>query len=136
QVASWAGLPSVDEAGRTVVEAYVRTYGPKAADRLQYFPGGGLSPGRKALRGWLDDLSDRLVTIDVDGEDVLLFADDVADLTATTVAPTVRLLPAADPWVMGPGTADPHVVPPARRQLVTRGANLVLADGVVAGTWK
>jgi DNA glycosylase AlkZ-like len=136
QVARWAGLPSVDEAGRTVVEAYVRTYGPTTADGVQYFLGAGLSAGRKALRGWLDDLSDRLVTIDVDGEDVLLFADDVADLTATTVAPTVRLLPAADPWVMGPGTADPHVVPPARRQLVTRGANLVLADGVVAGTWK
>ena len=36
---------------------------------------------------------------------------------------------------MGPGTADPHVVPPAHRQAVTRGANLVLANGVVAGTW-
>ena len=36
---------------------------------------------------------------------------------------------------MGPGTADPHVVPPAHRQRVTRGANLVLANGVVAGTW-
>ena len=45
------------------------------------------------------------------------------------------MLPTADPWVMGPGTADPHVVPPARRQLVTRGANVVLANGVVAGTW-
>ena len=95
----------------------------------------GLSAGRKALRGWLDDLSDRLVTVDVDGEDLLVSADDVDDLTSTTVSPTVRLLPAADPWVMGPGTADPHVVPPAHRQLVTRGANLVLAGGVVAGTW-
>ena len=36
---------------------------------------------------------------------------------------------------MGPGTTDPHVVPPANRQPVTRGANLVLAGGVVAGTW-
>jgi hypothetical protein len=36
---------------------------------------------------------------------------------------------------MGPGTSDPHVVPPAHRKLVTRGANLVLAGGVVAGTW-
>ena len=36
---------------------------------------------------------------------------------------------------MRPGTADPHVVPPAHRQAVTRGADLVLADGVVAGTW-
>jgi winged helix DNA-binding protein len=135
RVARWAGLPSIDEAGRTAVEAYVRTYGPTTADEVQYYLGEGLSAGRKALRGWLDELSDRLSTIVVGGEEVLVCSDDVADLASTTVAPTVRLLPAADPWVMGPGTADPHVVPPARRQLVTRGANLALADGVVAGTW-
>ena len=135
RVARWAGLPDIDDAGRRAVEAYVRTYGPTTADGVQYYLGAGLSAGRKALRGWLDDLSDRLVAVDIDGEDLLVFADDVDDLTSTVVSPTVRLLPAADPWVMGPGTADPHVVPPAHRQLVTRGANLVLASGVVAGTW-
>ena len=132
RMAHWAGLPEIDDAGRWAVEAYVRTYGPTSADRLRYYLGEGLSCGRKALRGWLDDLSDRLAPLDVDGEDLLLCADDVDDLTSTTVSPTVRLLPAADPWVMGPGTADPHVVPPARRQLVTRGANVVLAGG----TWQ
>jgi hypothetical protein len=135
RIAGWTGLPSVDEAGRTAVEAYVRTYGPTTAEGVHYHLGEGLSAGRRALRGWLNDLSDRLLTIEIEGENVLVSADDVADLTSTTAAPTVRLLPAADPWVMGPGTADPHVVPPARRQLVTRGANLVLAGGVVAGTW-
>jgi hypothetical protein len=102
---------------------------------VQYYLGAGLSAGRKALRGWLDDLSDRLVTVDIDGEDMLLFADDVDELVSIEVSPTVRLLPAADPWVMGPGTADPYVVPPANRQPVTRGANLVVAGGVAAGTW-
>jgi hypothetical protein len=47
----------------------------------------------------------------------------------------VRLLPAFDPWVMGPGTADSHVVPPAQRAEVSRGANLVVSGGVVSGTW-
>lgn len=135
RVARWGGLPDIDDAGRWAVEAYVRTYGPTSADGVQYYLGAGLSAGRKALRGWLDDLSDRLVAVDIDGEDLLLFADDVEDLTSTAVSPTMRLLPAADPWVMGPGTADPHIVPPAHRQPVTRGANLVLAGGVVAGTW-
>jgi hypothetical protein len=134
-VGGWAGLPDIDDAGRWAVEAYVRTYGPTSADSVQYYLGAGLSAGRKALRGWLDDLSDRLVTVDIDGEDMLLFADDADDLVSTEVSPTVRLLPAADPWVMGPGTADPHVVAPANRQPVTRGANLVVAGGVVAGTW-
>jgi hypothetical protein len=95
-----------------------------------------LSAGRKALRGWLDDLSDRLVTVEIDGEDLLLFAADLDDLTSTELSPTVRLLPGTDPWVMGPGTADRHVVPPAHRQPVTRGANLVIASGTVSGTWK
>jgi hypothetical protein len=135
RIAHSVELPSVDEAGRRAVEAYVRAYGPTTAAGVHYYLGAGLSAGRKALRGWLDDLSDRLVTIDVDGENLLVSADDVDALTSTTVIPTVRLLPAADPWVMGPGTADPHVVPPAHRQAVTRGANLVLAGGVVAGTW-
>ena len=136
RIPRWAGLPSVDDAGRMAVEAYVRTYGPTTAARVQYYLGEGLSAGRKALRGWLDDLSDdRLIVVDVEGEDLLVCADDLDDLTATTAAAAIRLLPAADPWVMGPGTADTHVVPAARRQLVTRGANIVLAGGVVAGTW-
>jgi hypothetical protein len=135
RLARWTGLPSIDEAGPRAVEAYVRTYGPTTPAGVQYYLGAGLSAGRKALRGWLDDMSDRLVTIDVDGEDLLVSADDVDALTSTTVTPTVRLLPAADPWVMGPGTADAHVVPPPHRQAITRGANLVLAGGEVAGTW-
>jgi hypothetical protein len=47
----------------------------------------------------------------------------------------VRLLPGFDQWVLGPGTADAQVVPPARRTLVSRQANIVIAGGVVSGTW-
>jgi hypothetical protein len=47
----------------------------------------------------------------------------------------VRLLPGYDQWVLGPGTADAHVVPPAQRSLVSRQANIVIAGGVVSGTW-
>jgi hypothetical protein len=36
---------------------------------------------------------------------------------------------------MGPSTKDEHVVPPAHRTPVTRKANLVVAGGVVSGTW-
>ena len=36
----------------------------------------------------------------------------------------------------GPGTDDPHLVPPDRRALVTRGAHLVIAGGVLTGTWR
>lgn len=36
---------------------------------------------------------------------------------------------------MGPGTAEESIVPAAHRPSVTRGANLVLRGGTVAGTW-
>jgi DNA glycosylase AlkZ-like len=36
---------------------------------------------------------------------------------------------------LGPGTADAHIVPPARRNLVSRQANIVIVGGVVSGTW-
>ncbi len=44
-------------------------------------------------------------------------------------------MPEHDQWVLGPGTADAHVVPPARRRLVSHQANMVLLGGVVSGTW-
>ncbi len=47
----------------------------------------------------------------------------------------VRLLPGHDQWVMGPGTKDVHVTPPALRDLMTRKANPVIVGGVVSGTW-
>jgi DNA glycosylase AlkZ-like len=57
------------------------------------------------------------------------------ELTSTPETSAVRLLPGYDQWVLGPGTADPHVVPPARRKLVSRNANHVIAGGAVSGTW-
>ena len=38
--------------------------------------------------------------------------------------------------MLGSGTADDRIVPAARRPAVTRGANVALRAGQVAGTWK
>jgi hypothetical protein len=38
-VARWSGLPSIDDAGRWAVEAYLCTYGPASVDRVQYYLG-------------------------------------------------------------------------------------------------
>jgi hypothetical protein len=52
----------------------------------------------------------------------------------------VRLLPGFDQFVLGPGTADGHVVPPARRAAVSKQGGwispVVVAGGVVRGTWE
>lgn len=37
--------------------------------------------------------------------------------------------------VVGPGTADATIVPPARRAPVGNGENIVIVGGAVSGTW-
>ena len=131
----WAGIPSLDEAGPRTVEAYFRAYGPATPGHLQYWLGEGLGAGRKRIEGWLASLRDRLETIDIEGSPAQVLRADLDALVATPPSTAVRLLPSYDQWVLGPGTADPNVLPPARRALVSRQANVVIAGGVVSGTW-
>jgi winged helix DNA-binding protein len=131
----WAGIPDLDEAGMRAVEAYFRAYGPATPAHLHYWLGQGLSAGRKRLDGWIARFGDRLATVDVGGEPALILREDLDDLRAAVPSTVVRLLPAYDQWALGPGTADERIVPPARRAIVTRGANVVVVGGVVAGTW-
>jgi hypothetical protein len=132
----WAGIPELDDAGRHAVAAYFRTYGPATFDHVYYWLGDGLSAGRKRLQGWLGELKDRLMPVDIEGKIAYALRDDVDELVATSPSRAVRLLPGHDQWVIGAGTKDEHVVPPARRTPVTRKANIVLAGGVVSGTWR
>jgi hypothetical protein len=131
----WAGLPELDEAGPHAVEAYFRAYGPATPDHLHHWLGEGLSAGRKRITAWIAGFGDRLAPVEVDGDSAYVLSEDLDELAATAATRAVRLLPGYDQWVLGPGTADAHIVPPARRKLVSRNANLVLAGGVVAGTW-
>jgi len=131
----WAGIPDLDDAGTRAVEHYFRVYGPATPDRLHYWLGEGLGAGRKRITGWITGLGDRLATVDVDGQSAHVLREDLDELSATPPSTAVRLLPAYDQWVLGPGTADAHVVPPAERTPISRGANLVIAGGVVSGTW-
>jgi len=136
----WTGLPDLDEAGMRAVEAYFRAYGPATPNHVHYWLGEGLGAGRKRIQSWIAGLGERLVPVDlapvdIDGEPALILREDLDDLAATPSSEAVRLLPGFDQWVLGPGTKDAHVVPPARRALVTRKANLVIAGGVVSGTW-
>ncbi|ANJ26022.1 DNA glycosylase AlkZ-like family protein [Agromyces aureus] len=143
--AGWSGVVELEEAGPEAVRAYLSAYGPASADHLQYWLGEGLSAGRKRIAGWIARLRGaEIVTVDVEGDELLCLADQV-DALATKpgsgsgpapAAGAVRLLPGLDPWILGAGTADEHIVPPGRRGEFSRGANPVLIDGRVAGTWR
>jgi hypothetical protein len=134
-VPGWGGLPELDEAGRAVVVAYFRSYGPAGPERVHDWFGKGLGAKRKDVARWLDQLADRLEPVTVDGDPVLVLAEDLDELRQAQPSRAVRLLPGRDPWVMAPGTSDTRVVPHARREVVSRSANLVVSRGVLAGTW-
>ena len=131
----WAGMPDLDEAGMRAVEAYFGAYGPATPDHVQYWLGEGLGAGPQADPDWIAGFGDRLVAVEIEGETAFVLREHLEDLVATSPTTAVRLLPGYDQWVLGPGTADPHVVPPRRRSLVSRQANVVIDGGVVSGTW-
>jgi hypothetical protein len=131
----WQGIPDLDDAGPRAITAYLRTYGPATLDHLQYWLGSGLSAGRKRITTWFSELGGQLAAVDVDGLTAYVVRADVDGLEATRPSEAVRFLPGHDQWVIGPGTKDEHVTPPARRDLMTRKANPVIVGGVVRGTW-
>jgi hypothetical protein len=93
------------------------------------------APAPSGCAAGLSDLQNQLVAVDVEGQTRHILRDDAESLLAAEPSSAVRFLPGHDQWVMGPGTKETHIVPPDRRTLVTRKANLVIAGGVVRGTW-
>ena len=96
--------------------------------------------GKRQLRAWFEALGDVVAEVEVDGERGYVLAEHLDELAATRPTPAVRLLPGFDQYVLGPGTKDAHVVPPARRTDVSRQSGwispVVVAGGVVRGTWE
>lgn len=131
----WAGVWELEEAGPYAVSAYLRAYGPATPEHVHYWLGAGLSAGRRRIDRWWEGLRERLEAVDVAGRTAYVLAEDLDDLRATEPTDAVRLLPGHDPWVMGPGTKDDSIVPPALRTQVTNGADVVVVGGVVGGTW-
>jgi hypothetical protein len=131
----WAGVPDLDAAGMRAVEAYFQAYGPATPAHVQYWLGESLGAGRKRIQSWIAAFGERLAAVEIEGDSAYVLREHLDDLAATRASTSVRLLPGHDPWVLGPGTADAHVVPPARRRVVSHQANLVIRGGVVSGTW-
>jgi hypothetical protein len=102
---------------------------------------------REALEGTIltrDELiatvTAQLAEVDVDGEPAHVLAEDLDELSSAEPTSAVRLLPGFDQYVLGPGTADGHVVPAARRAAVSKQSGwispVVVAGGSVCGTWE
>jgi hypothetical protein len=135
----WAGIPDPEEAAPVAIVAYFGAYGPATIDAFGNWLAGGWF-GKRQLRTWFSALGDRLAEVEVDGERAHVLAEDLEELAAARPTTAVRLLPGFDQYVMGPGTADGHVVPKARRGAVSKQSGwispVVVAGGAVCGTWE
>ncbi|WP_156250660.1 DNA glycosylase AlkZ-like family protein [Pseudactinotalea terrae] len=132
----WPGLPDADDAGRLAVRQYLRAYGPATEANLSYWLTEGLSAPRSRVAGWLADLGDEVSAVTVAGVHAYVLTETLDDLQAAQPSDALKLLPAYDPWVMGPGTADSRIVPPERRRLLSNGAAALVRGGRVVGTWR
>jgi hypothetical protein len=136
---SWSGQADVDEAARAAVPAYLSAYGPAGPDTFDRWLLRGATP-RGRLRRWFADLGDELTGVEVEGVRLTARARDVDDLASSRPSRQVRLLPAFDQYVLGPGTAHEQVVPTQFRARVSRSAGwisaVVVAGGRVVGTWE
>jgi hypothetical protein len=135
----WRGLPPIEDAVPAAIAAYLRAFGPATLANFGAWLSRGYVSKRRML-GWWESAAHLMTQVEVDGEPAYILAEDADSLMATKPVRGVRLLPGFDQWVLGPGTGDPHVVPPGRRPAVSRQsgwiAPLVVAGGVVNGTWK
>jgi len=135
----WAGIPDPDEAAPVAIVAYFGAYGPATIDAFGRLLAGGWF-GKRQLRTWFSALGDRLAEVEVGGERAHVLAEDLDELASARPTIAVRLLPGFDQYVLGPGTADAHVVPTARRAAVSKQRGwispVVVAGGVVGGTWE
>jgi hypothetical protein len=137
--AQWGGMPDATEAAPRAIAAYLAAYGPATPKSFRTWLGGSRI-AKRLLDGWWSAASDLLAEVDVDGDRAFVLSEDLDALVAARPSRSVRLLGGFDGWVLGPGTDDPHVVPPARRREVSRQSGWIspvaVAGGVVAGTWK
>ena len=131
---SWRELDP-DEALLEVARRYLRAYGPATnSDFARWwgpsFPGAGAA-------AW-SGLASELAPVSVDGVRADVLARDLDVLARIKSEPSVQLLPAFDPYVMGHKSRD-HLFERVHTRKVSRIAGwisaVVLADGRVSGTW-
>ncbi|MET7399179.1 crosslink repair DNA glycosylase YcaQ family protein [Dactylosporangium sp. NPDC005572] len=140
-VPGWTGLPDPESAAGTVIPSYLGAYGPASPATFDQWLIRGASK-KAVLKGWFAALTSAGVLSEVDVEGEVLYArtEDLPSLAAPEPFDEVRLLPAFDQFVLGPGTSDTRVVPAARRAEISRAggwiAPVIAYRGRVCGTWE
>lgn len=135
----WKGIPDPEVAGPRALIAFLDAYGPSTPNGFRNWLSRGVIPAKR-VKGWIDELGDRLTAVDLEGETAWVPTEHADDLARSKPSNAVRLLGGFDQWVLGPGTDDGHVTPAGRRTAVSRTAGWIVpvavVGGVVNGTWE
>ncbi|MEU2034545.1 winged helix DNA-binding domain-containing protein [Nocardia amamiensis] len=138
-VPDWPGLPEPDAAAPLAILAYLGAYGPATPETFDAWLSRN-SLRKTTVRRWFADLGDQLTEVDVEGRRAFLPTDQLDALAAAAPDTSVHLLGAFDQYVLGPGTGDTALLPPAHRPKVSRTAGwispIVVVGGRIAGTWE
>jgi winged helix DNA-binding protein len=130
---SWRDVDP-DAALIEVARRYLRAYGPATKQDFARWWGTWSGVGNA---GWAGLAKER-VTVSIEGQRADLLAADLDRISAESRAPSVRLLPNFDPYLMGHANRD-HLFATEYRSRVSRTAGwisaVVLVDGRVVATW-
>lgn len=125
------------EAQREVTRRYLRAYGPATPrDFGFWWNGGGTSFGQQMFAA----LGDEVTTVDVEGRRATALRSTLDALANVPVAPSVRLLPMFDVYVLAQSRHIEPMLAPEHKGAVFRPAAwvsaVVLVDGKIAGVWE
>jgi len=123
-----------DAALAEMARRYLRAYGPAAKSDFTRWWGAWPGVGNGAWSA----LAGELVPVSVEGVRLDMLASDLDAVQSARVEPSVILLPAFDPYILGHATRD-HLFERQFAPRVSRTAGwisaVVLVGGTVAGTW-
>lgn len=138
-LSDWPGLKSPAEASGQVITRYLGAYGPATPRTFDAWLTRN-SHKVTTLRSWFADLGERLVIVEVDGEQRFILAEHLDELLSTREPNQTCLVGGFDQLILGPGTRDAHLVPEEHRSLVSRTAGWItpalIHNGRVTGTWE
>lgn len=134
----WIGSAgnSVERGWTALAGRYLDAYGPVGVDDFATWSGAYKRDARMALAAHQETLAE----IEVEGETMHLPEERLTWLAQATAAePSVHLLPAYDPLLLGYGSREWLVAPQFRREIHPGGGFLrptLLVNGEAAGTWR
>lgn len=132
-------LPSVEEAARTVIPAFLGAHGPATPEMFDNWLVRKQSR-KKDVRGWFEAAADLLTTVSVEGVEMYAVAAHADELVAAVPSTSVRLLGGFDQYILGAGTDATYLIDPGVRARVSRTGGwispVVISGGRVAGVWE